>query len=29
MEGTKRPVGEPLLIPEPARKSEIAGQMPY
>jgi hypothetical protein len=27
--GTKKPVREPLSIPKPARKDEIAGQAPY
>lgn len=27
--GTKKPVREPLSIPGPARKDEIAGQTPY
>ena len=29
MWGTKKPVREPLSIPRPARKNEIAGQTPY
>jgi hypothetical protein len=27
--GPKKPVREPLSIPGPARKNEIAGQTPY